>query len=414
MNVGHQVTAATPSNGHTSAHATDHPRNQHLDLIPLAPSPLRPDVPSAERIFAWHGTRNPPAAVTPAHPFLTLLAGAASSASLKASTLASYGAGLRKFHVFCDIFGVAEDERMPASFELLHSFVLWATADADILDDSLREAAEGIPLEPISVSAASKYLDAVRAWHVVQGWEPPISEPQRMRLNWTMRGIANLQASRRSRPPRPPISLHMLAALKAALDLGRPFDACLWALAASAFWGLMRFGEVTVKSRGTFSTAHHLARKHALFGVDLDGRPYARLDLPSAKTAKAGEVQHVFLVRQNTLCPLEALRNLASVVPAGADDPLFSWRDVRGDIRPMTRELALRAINDRFRALGLSSTFGHSFRIGGASFLLSQGVDPEVVRLMGRWKSLAYEVYIRAFEQVASRHTENLAANYGW
>lgn len=206
----------------------------------------------------------------------------------------------------------------------------------------------------------------------------------------------------------------MLAALRRVLNVKDPFEACIWAIACCAFWGLMRFGEVIVSSRNAFMGSLHLSRKDAVFGTDLDGQPYARLDLPAAKTARPGEIQQVFLVKQSTLCPLEALRNLAEAVPASATDPLFSWRDSKGEVRPMTRAAALSHINSIFQSLGFGTTFGHSFRIGGASYYLSQKVDPEIVRIQGRWKSLAYQVYIRAFEQVASQHLAGLAANYGY
>ena len=54
--------------------------------------------------------------------------------------------------------------------------------------------------------------------------------------------------------------------------------------------------------------------------------------------------------------------------------------------------------------------FGHSFHIGSVSFYLAQGANPEIIRIAGRWKSLTYETYIWAFEQIASRHLSNLAA----
>lgn len=383
---------------------------EELGQIPLQPSALRPPVPADQRIFAWTGVHTPPL-TTINHPLLLNLALDASRASLREGTLGSYGSGLRKFHLFCDAFSIPDAARLPASFELLHSFCLWAVADPsenDIIYVS------DVPFEPVSVSAATKYLDAVRAWHIAQGWPPPLNTADRERINWSLRGLENIQGRRRSRPPRPPVSLHMLAALRDSLNLGDSFEACIWALAACAFWGLMRFGEVTVRSRAAFSPTLHLTRAHAFFGRDINGKDYARLDLPSAKTARAGEIQHVFLVKQDSLCPIDALHRLGSVVPASSLDPLFSWRDRHGDIRPMVRDTALQFINGRLSALGFSTTFGHSFRIGGASFYLSQGVNPEIVRLLGRWRSLAYEVYIRAFEQVASHHTAHLAANYGY
>ncbi|GJE88948.1 DNA breaking-rejoining enzyme [Phanerochaete sordida] len=322
---------------------------------------------------------------------------------------ASYGAGIRKFHIFCDIFSVPEADRLPASFALLNSFALWAAADPIRTDLS---AYEDIHFEAIAPATVRKYLSAVSAWHIAQGWPTPLSAADHARINWHLRGLERLQGSRR-RPPRPPITLQMLAALRADLDLSDPFNACVWAIAACAFWGLMRFGELTVKSRAAFDPGKHLTRGDADYAFDLDGKPFFRLNLREAKTAQPGEVQQVYLTEQGVLCPHRALRNLAAVVPAGADDPLFSWRDRRGCVRPMVRDRALQRINTILGRRGWGTTFGHSFRIGGASFMLGQGVSPEVVRILGRWRSLAYEAYIRAFEQVSSRHVAHLSERYG-
>lgn len=199
----------------------------------------------------------------------------------------------------------------------------------------------------------------------------------------------------------------MLRALKATLEISSPFDACIWAMCTCAFWGLMRFGEVSVKSGAAFNGSKHLKRRDAVLSLDLDGKPYATLSLPSAKTAEPGQIQRVFLAEEEGLCPLEALRNLARVVPAGPDDPLFSWYDDKGRIRAMAKSPALQRINTILSAWGWGTAFGHSFRIGGASFYLARKVNPEVVRIAGRWRSLAYEVYIRAFEQVVTQHLGN-------
>ncbi len=74
----------------------------------------------------------------------------------------------------------------------------------------------------------------------------------------------------------------------------------------------------------------------------------------------------------------------------------------------MVKSKALERINAILQAWGWGNAFGHSFRIGGASLYLARKVNPEIVRLAGRWRSLAYEAYIRAFEQVASQHLANL------
>ena len=77
-------------------------------------------------------------------------------------------------------------------------------------------------------------------------------------------------------------------------------------------------------------------------------------------------------------------------------------------IHPIVKAKAIAHINSILSTHSWGTAFGHSFRIGGASFYLSQKVDPEIVRIAGCWRSLAYEAYIHAFEQVASCHLGGL------
>ncbi|KAG2034916.1 hypothetical protein BDR03DRAFT_963974 [Suillus americanus] len=155
----------------------------------------------------------------------------------------------------------------------------------------------------------------------------------------------------------------MLAALKATLILSDPFDACIWAVASCAFFGMMRFGEA-------FNPLKHLTRAHAFFGHDLRSNPYARLDL--------------LLMHDSTYLQPKQLGPENHNLCFSTNDPLFSWRDSKGDIRPMVKIRALERINSILMAWGWGTTFGHSFRIGGASFYLTKKVDPEIVRIAGR------------------------------
>ena len=118
-----------------------------------------------------------------------------------------------------------------------------------------------------------------------------------------------------------------------SVSVTKKYLSAVWAMAACAFWGMMHFGEVSVPLCNAFDGKKHLTHQDTHFGYDLDGRLYVHLNLPSAKIAKSGEIQSVFMVPQEGLCPLKALQNLAKVVPAGQSDPLFSWQDRQGNIR---------------------------------------------------------------------------------
>jgi hypothetical protein len=237
--------------------------------LQLKPSPLRPECKAEERIFKWVGVNAAPP-LTIDDPTIRYLENLASRESLRDP--GSYGSGLRKFHLFCNIFSIPEARHLPAPFEVIHSFTLWAATDPSFVDPA---HTEGTLFKPIAVSGVRKYLAAIRAWHVAQGWPPPLTEENLTRINWSLRGLENLQACRRSRPLRPPITVAMLIALKASLYLNNPFDACVWAMSSCAFWGMMRFGEVSTTSLSAFHPSKHLKRSDVHLGNDLDGKPYA-------------------------------------------------------------------------------------------------------------------------------------------
>ena len=152
---------------------------------------------------------------------------------------------VRKFHIFCDVFSISEQSRIPASFELIHSFALWAATDPEAIGPGI---SLDIPFdETVSVTTVRKYISGIRAWHIAQGWPEPLSEAEHRRIDWSLRGLQNM-FGKRSRPIRPPVTIPMLRALKLSPDLRNSFDACVWAMAACAFWGMMRFGEVSVRS----------------------------------------------------------------------------------------------------------------------------------------------------------------------
>ncbi|EJD34303.1 hypothetical protein AURDEDRAFT_48078, partial [Auricularia subglabra TFB-10046 SS5] len=71
---------------------------------------------------------------------------------------------------------------------------------------------------------------------------------------------------------------------------------------------------------------------------------------------------------------------------------LFAYRDDKDDVVALTKNAFLSRLNEIWAAAGMQRISGHCFRIGGTMALLRMGVDTEVVKMSGRWKS---DVFLR-------------------
>jgi len=107
--------------------------------------------------------------------------------------------------------------------------------------------------------------------------------------------------------------------------------------------------------------------------------------------------------------PVEELWRMVSrdVLPPGTDlnqVPLF--RNVSSGSAFRTSDVR-SVVQWLMRSIGQDpAVFGaHSLRIGGATAALAGGVQPATIRLMGRWSSDVYEVYVRVSRQAAAAMT---------
>ena len=62
----------------------------------------------------------------------------------------------------------------------------------------------------------------------------------------------------------------------------------------------------------------------------------------------------------------------------------------------LTRERFVWAVREALLSAGLESTnyAHHSFRIGAATTAACQGIQDSVIKMLGRWQSSAYTLYI--------------------
>jgi hypothetical protein len=156
---------------------------EDLGWLQLCLSLFRPECDANQRIFQWRGATPAP---TSALSILILqhLAQSALQAFLKDAS--GYGVGLLKFHLFCNVFNIPKEDRLPASYNLLFAFVLWACSSPDPNDPVFMDST---PFKPVSVVTTRKYLSAVQAWHLAQGWPALLLIDNHKRMGYHLCGV---------------------------------------------------------------------------------------------------------------------------------------------------------------------------------------------------------------------------------
>lgn len=186
------------------------------------PSSLRPRVLAKDRISKWKspwsnqsdanmGEFFPEATVSNLRRVV--------AASVEEPTLQNYGAGLLRFHQFCDRHGIPESLRMPASEPLLALFAS---------EEGAGKVAGG---------TVASWLSGIELWHTVNA--APWAAGKLIRR--TRQGIAKLAPPTSHREARSPVSKEHMECLRIGLDLSSTLDCSVWGLANSAWGGCARY-----------------------------------------------------------------------------------------------------------------------------------------------------------------------------
>ena len=209
-------------------------------------------------------------------------------------------------------------------------------------------------------------------------------------LQYVVRGIKRSPVHA-ARQPCLPITLAILRLLKSAWTPLAVTDAdyiMLWVACCRGFFGFMRAGEFTAAAPNEFDSSSTLC------STDTAPMPHpcyvcfysrARQTL-SAKVSPYSWAGHMETCAQFLLCwhlcpdiPQLLVHCLCSRM--GRSSLASSWSDVKQ---------ALTATG-----LDVKGYSGHSFRIGAATTAAAKGVEDSVIKMLGRWESLAYQNYLR-------------------
>ena len=162
----------------------------------------------------------------------------------------------------------------------------------------------------------------------------------------------------------------------------------LWAAACVAFFGFLRLGEVVPPNSN--------APAPLLVGdVEIlkpPSSPMVRLHLRRSKTDPFGNGINIFLGSTGQdICPVTALSNYLFVRAKG-QGPLFVLADGSPLLRSHFVANVKRAL--AYANIDESKYSGHSFRIGAATSAAAAGVPDHMIKMMGRWESSAYLLFL--------------------
>ena len=126
---------------------------------------------------------------------------------------------------------------------------------------------------------------------------------------------------------------------------------------------------------------------------NLENPRWIRIHLRHSKTDPFREGAFIFLPRtKDDLCPVAAL--LAWLTVRGiSPGPLFSFASGAS----LTRAALVKHLREVIQAAGMDPRdfSGHSFRSGAATTANLQGISDANLKLLGRWKSNAYQRYVK-------------------
>ncbi|KAF9035148.1 hypothetical protein BJ165DRAFT_1395751, partial [Panaeolus papilionaceus] len=340
---------------------------------------LRPKVPAAQRLTRWsspYSIRQRAALESQLPPSLVDQTYNAIVEAIAPSTRSVYGAGILRFHQFCDSFSIPEEDRMPASAPLLAAFVAHC-----------KGSYEG--------KTIGSWLSGIRQWHVTHraAWNGDNAWVGQARM------VARKQGTHHKRPLRAPVSIDHLHALRKSLNPSNPYDAATWAVATTTFFGCRRLGETTVKSPSSFNPLYNVtcASADVTYRTICDSENISvSIRIPWTKSTKQEGASIHLTSRNNELCPVRALLTHLSV---NRDCPpemsFFAYRDSHGRWCHLLKDKFISTINGIWSKTSLDHVSGHSFRIGGAVTLLLA-----VVAATGGWSSLAFLLYWRRMEEI--------------
>ena len=235
------------------------------------------------------------------------------------------------------------------------------------------------------------YLAAIQNLHVEFNCNLDFSAMPR--LQNTLRGIKRtLGLARRNRHP---ITLFILDNFFRLLVPSYSLDIdtiMLWAAFTLAFFGFLRCSELTCN--GHFDRNVHLPREDITFFPNIMNPKHMQVRIKKSKTDPFRQTALITIAKSHSnICAVTAIREFLLQTPEiSSQSPLFQFKN--GTY--LSRRTMASNLHTLLGLCGLQSKEynTHSFRIGAATTAAAAGVPSWLIKILGRWRSDAYEKYI--------------------
>ena len=296
------------------------------------------------------------------------------------NTTRTYDSGKRRFLRFCEAAGLTP---LPLTEEVFCLFV------ANLMQERLQ------------FTSIRTYLFSVRHLQITAGLPDPFTPNAFPRLSYVLRGAWRTRALRPDR--RLPITPRLLSLLRNSWAGSSPSyeSRLLWAACCLGFFGFLRVGEFTARD-GSSPLNPDIISVHDISRAPGDPPNYICVHLRVSKTDPFGRGVHMYLGRTaSVICPVAAILSFMTIRPSHLTGPLLRFLDGS----TLTRTFLISTVKRALATAGIDPTrySGHSFRIGAATSAALAGMPDHTIKMLGRWESSAYALYVRTpAEELAS------------
>ncbi len=242
--------------------------------------------------------------------------------------------------------------------------------------------------QQLSPQTIKSYLSALRNWQISLGLPDPREQSSMPMLKRVQACICRLRLTRGSPTRiRLPVTPRLLRQIKQALASSvNSAKLVIWAVAATAFFGFFRLGELLCSTPQDFNKSMCLSWGDVAINSHL-APTMVQIHLKKSKCDQFGAGAKVVIgATGDKLCPVMALL-----------DYLGQREDRKGafylgpNTKPVLKPWFVKQIRSILSSLGVAhhQYTGHSFMIGVATTAALAGVEDSTIQALRRWHSAA-------------------------